>query len=731
MNNQLHEEKHRKRRQRNLLIAAIVLTILVFLSIAEYSLFENSSPLILALLNFNALLLILLIFLIFRNLIKLFIEHSQQKAGSRFRTKLVLAFIIPTLLPTIILAFVGTNLIANAIESWFDPQVGQFVDDAMDIARLSNTQFELHALRIADIAANHIYQYMHSPESCQEEADIIQSKYMLDAVQIFNSRGEEICRVSTESIPSDVFIDSTDLHNAEQITVNNTVRILSTGSYQIVQASKQIIIPGQAKQEGTIVISIRTNGPLSSKVQSLQQNYDAYQQQKQSIRPTQGLYISTFLLLSFTILFAALWIAIYLARQISEPVSHLSRATRELARGNYDYQLTIRPPDELGDLVMSFNSMIKDLRKSRNVIQQTTATVQDRNREIEAKRHELEVILSTIKAGVIAFGRQGDIQVINAAACAFWGLSSSSVLHKNYSNAFNAPNLKPIIDILERMYVDKYKVFQNEIQIETDSRLSTYSINVTPLFDGSRIFAGVVMVINDLTHLLRMQRVAAWREVARRLAHEIKNPLTPIQLNTQRMQKKFAENSNDFPSVFKTSTNSIIAEVQGLRRLLDEFSQYARMPEALLSPGNINDVILQTVALYAGKKRVNIKLEVAETLPDVLMDVSQINRVFINLIDNAIESMHETGNITIKTQYDAVTHKVRIEVIDEGQGIPDRDMNKLFLPYFSTKSRGSGLGLAICSRIITDHNGSIRVVDNIPKGARFVIELPEIVAEQS
>jgi len=271
-------------------------------------------------------------------------------------------------------------------------------------------------------------------------------------------------------------------------------------------------------------------------------------------------------------------------------------------------------------------------------------------------------------------------------------------------------------------------VFQNEIQLESGSRFSTYAINVTPLVSGTGDFNGVVIVLNDLTHLLRIQRIAAWREVARRLAHEIKNPLTPIQLNTQRMQRKFQESSDDFPSVFEACTTSIINEVQGLRQLLDEFSRFARMPEASLQPGNLNDIVAQATELYSGKAGIIIQLSLNDIIPDVMLDASQMKRVLINLIDNAIEAMDGRGTIDIRTSYDAVIDKVRLEVGDNGRGVPDRDKNKLFLPYFSTKGGGSGLGLAICSRIVTDHEGSIRLTDNHPTGARFVIELPPVVS---
>jgi len=728
--------KHRRRRKINIVSGIGVLIILVVLTILEYHWLEQSSPAILALLNFNVVLLILLLVLIFRNLIKLFVEQSRHKSGSRFRTKLVLAFTILTLVPTVFLALIGTNLMANAIQNWFDPQVGQFVDDSMEIARLAHRDFEELAVRLTGIIARRLSETSDEGHSlfekgnpeCRALAEELRNAFSLDALQVFGPGHQEYCRAVIRDMPSGIFVSPPEQSMQTLEDTGEFIRIIPLGSDELIQAGRMVWTSDNRNILGAVVIHLRISGPLTSRIRSIQTNYETYKQQKQSIRPTQGLYVSIFLLISLTVLFAALWVSLYFARQISEPLSHLSNATAELAHGNYDVRLDIQALDEFGDLVRSFNSMTEELRINRNIIQKTTTALQDRNREIEARRSELEVILSTIKAGVIALDVNGYIRVINAAACGFLGVESKRVIDHDYASAFTARPLKPVIEILNRVYLDKYKVFQNEIQLESGSRLCTYSINVTPLYDGSGEFNGVVIVLNDLTHLLRIQRIAAWREVARRLAHEIKNPLTPIQLNTQRMQKKFHENASDFSSVFESSTAGILNEVQGLRQLLDEFSQFARMPEASLQPGDINAIITQTTRLYEGETGIDIRLKLDTSIPEVMMDTSQMKRVLVNLIDNAVEAMNGQGIIDIRTSYDAVVDKVRFEVGDTGPGVPERDKNMLFLPYFSTKGSGSGLGLAICSRIITDHEGSIRVTDHGVCGALFIVELSPVTA---
>lgn len=734
--NQSTDLKHRKRRKTNIIVGFTVLLLLVVLTVLEYHWLEKTSPATLALLNLNGILLILLLVLIFRNLIKLFVEQSRGKAGSRFRTKLVLAFTILTLVPTVFLALIGTNLMANAIQNWFDPQVNQFVDDSMEIARLAHKNFEELTVRMTGIVANRLsemaqdgsFDFQGDTEHCRRITESVREEFSLDAIQIFTDNDTEYCRASVDNLPSGIFTDDLEKELEELEESGEFIQLLPLGSDELIKSGQLVWSGDEQTILGAVIVHMRISGPLAARIRSIQTSYETYKQQKQSIRPSQGLYVSIFLLISLTVLFAALWVSLYFARQISEPLSHLSNATVELARGNYDVRLDIQALDEFGDLVRSFNSMTDELRTNRNIIQRTTAALQERNREIDARRNELEVILSTIKAGVIALDVDGSVQVINAAACGFLGIDSQKVLLNHYSAAFALRHLRPVTEILNRVYLDKYKVFQNEIQLENGSRFSTYSINVTPLYSRTGDFDGVVIVLNDLTHLLRMQRIAAWREVARRLAHEIKNPLTPIQLNTQRMQKKFQDKSDDFPEVFETSSASIINEVQGLRQLLDEFSRFARMPEASLRAGNINEIIDSTIALYSAKPDIEIKLHLDSGIPEVMLDASQMKRVMINLMDNAIEAMDGKGIIEIRTSFDAVVDKVRLEVSDSGRGIPDRDKNKLFLPYFSTKGSGSGLGLAICSRIITDHEGSIRITNNLPAGARFIIELPPVAS---
>lgn len=719
-----------RRRRRKIVFAISALLIMLPLIVLQYLTIEETSPLVLAILNINIIILLTLIFLILRNVIKLYVEHSQRQAGSRFRNKLVLAFFTLTLFPSLLLVLTGSNLITTSIKNWFDPQVQLFLDDVIEVARLSLHMYET----VCSETSAEIVKWLPEHGDSADNREILRydetlartilEKYPVDTVLILDKKGQDAGHAIATDLPPKVFDDIAPSFTDRLLSGESTYQVSSIGPVDVMHYGFPVYNDQKTAIENVIIIGLKIDGDLSQKIWTIRNNYEKYLQQKQSIRPSQGLYLSIFLIISLTVLFAALWVSLYFARQISFPISHLSHATIEVSKGNYDYSLDIRAPDELGDLVRSFNSMITELRNNRNVIERTTLALHQRNREIETRRNELEVILSTIKSGVIALDIEGSIRVINSAACGFLSIQFRDCIDHSYSIVFNQPHLRQFLDILERMYVDRYKVFQNELQIETGTRLSTFSINVTPLYSGKEEFNGVVVVLNDLTQLLRIQRIAAWREVAMRLAHEIKNPLTPIQLNTQRMQKKFREQSKDFASVFETSTEIILEEVTGLRSMLNEFSELAKMPEAVLNPGDIHEVITQATALYAGKQEIEIALILSKNLPLAMFDKTQMKRVFINLIDNAIHAMAGTGKVEIRTSYDKTYDKIRIEVMDSGPGVPSHEKNKLFMPYFSTKRDGSGLGLAICSRIITDHDGSIRATDNEPHGARFIIELP-------
>ncbi len=724
--------KLQKQRQKNLLIAGLILGILAGGTYLQLKYLELPSIGFVALLNLNLLFLIILLILILRNLIKLFMERGRSSAGHRFRTKMVVAFILMSMLPTGLLAFIGSNLMADSIQNWFNPQIDEFVDYAMELARASHANAEA----LADQYARTIRQFitdngLNSEERQTELVSMLsqkQAEYQLESIQFFDKNAIERWRSSPPEETSGIFLGPESPYFENLFNGNSFFDVHFMGDGELIRRGVPIFSSiDSGSIEGALVISIYLPKGITQSIRTIQHNFEAYKQQKQMIRPTQGLYIAIFVLFAFTILFAAIWLGLYLARQISIPISHLAQAIQEVANGNLDYRLNIMAFDEIGTLVKSFNWMTEQLHTNRVLIEQSAFELQSKNKELLDRGNQLETILGNITAGVISIDTLGHVRTINIAAAHLLEITMEESLGKHFTEVLSGSHLREIKELMERIYWGRNRSFQREIQIRTHHGTATLSVSLAALLDADRQFNGVVAVFDDLTQFLRIQRIAAWREMARQLAHEIKNPLTPIQLNVQRIQKKYRQRSADFDLLFHNTMNMIINEVNGLLILLDEFSQFARMPEASLSTGNIHELLQQTISLYSGSvEGITIDVALDHELPPLMLDGDQIKRVFGNLIDNAIEAMNGNGVITIESHYDTNLQIVRIDIADNGHGIPSNDRDKVFLPYYSTKGRGSGLGLAICQRIITDHNGNIRAQDNEPRGARFIIEIPVI-----
>ncbi len=726
-------EKLQKRRRRNIIIIGAVLLLLSGITYLESRFLEKPSIGIFALFNLNIVLLILLSLLILRNLFKLFMERKQRHAGSKFRSKMVITFVVISMLPTILLAVIGSGLIADAIKNWFNPQIEQYIDQAMDVARKLHSIYENRTVQFAKQVARTLQDQPLGKNNATVLKSLLQVKlkeYQLTEIRLYDVNYQQILTVRAEDFPfanqlqsftpkfksilaGDIAVDTRRLHHGELLQIG--VPVYSAGTVH-----------------GLLFVGLYLPETVTHGIRSIQRNFEAYKQQKQAIKPTQALYISIFLLIALTILFGAIWLGIYIAKQISIPISHLDEATNKVSKGKLDFKLNVLAYDEIGGLIQSFNRMTDQLRMNRDLIQETNEKLKRRNEEIIARKNQLEAILQNIGAGVLSVDLTGRITSINSTAAGLLRISEEQAIAGNFREVFIHPAFSEFSEIIQRALEQKSGGVQREVKFDAEHKQVQCSVSIAPILDASQKFNGLVVVIDDLTQLLRMQKIAAWREVARRLAHEIKNPLTPIQLNTERLRKKFSDQSPDFPAVLERATTTIINEVQALRRMLDEFSRFARLPEAHRRAENLHDIIRNVVTIYQGSnEKIRFEQILDSQVPQMLLDKEQIKRVFINLIENAVDVMKNGGTIVIATRFDPVFNRVYIYVSDEGKGVRPEDKDKLFLPYFSTKGQGSGLGLAICNRIISDHDGTIRVMDNKPRGTKFVIELPGIILNRT
>jgi len=430
----------------------------------------------------------------------------------------------------------------------------------------------------------------------------------------------------------------------------------------------------------------------------------------------------TLAIITLLIIFAATWFGLFLAKGITIPIQDLAEATKRIAQGDLDHQIDIKADDEIGVLVDSFNAMTRELRKSKDSLERA-------NEESERRRAYLETVLRNVSAGIIAVDRQDVITTINRAAERMLEIKVEKVIRRPYREVLAPEQMAVVAELLRELRESQDGFIEKQIDIHLKGRSLTVLMTATEIRDEEGDYMGIVLVFEDLTQLQKAERAAAWREVARRMAHEIKNPLTPIQLSAQRLQRRYGDSLGEGGEVFQECTRTIIDQVEVLKNLVNAFSRYARMPVTSPSLNDLNSVVADAVTLFQDAHReIVFDFQRGEDIPLLNIDAEQIKRVMVNLLDNAVAALTtQEGRIEVRTSYDPVSGRAAVEVADNGCGVPPSYKVKIFEPYFSTKGSGSGLGLAIVTSIIGDHHGQVSLRDNVPQGTvvRFELPVPE------
>ncbi|MEA1867285.1 MAG: ATP-binding protein, partial [Thermodesulfobacteriota bacterium] len=465
---------------------------------------------------------------------------------------------------------------------------------------------------------------------------------------------------------------------------------------------------------------------ISYLLDNIRSGYEDYRQLRLFQNPIKGSLLITLCLITLLIIFVSIWFGFRLAKSITEPVQMLAEATHRIALGDLNFSLEAKGKDELSSLVRAFNIMTQDIKEARRRTEETSRQLRKSYGELEQRRRYIEIILQNITAGVISTDRQGFVTLMNKSASSILDMSSDQVIGKPYLQLLTKDQAKEFEEIRQELSLSPKGTLQRPIRMEIKEKTLSLLASFTILRDQDERSLGVVIVFDDLTELEKIQRLAAWREVARRIAHEVKNPLTPIQLSAQRLRKKYLDKLDDEARlVFDKCTNTIISQAKELKHLVDEFSNFARMPAPRLLPTRLVGLTDDVLSLYRdGHPNIKFKLDVQEGLPDALLDPDQIKRALINLLDNAVASLPDGGEINIQITYNTDVNEICLSVSDTGPGISPEDLPRLFEPYFSKRKGGTGLGLAIVNSIVADHNGRILVEDNIPSGARFVLIFP-------
>lgn len=732
---QLSKKPRRKRREWFLIFFAVFLLILI--PQLENRLVELTSQLpisnsiiALAVINLNILLVLLFLFLIFRNLFKLILERRRGVPGAKLRSKLVGAFIALSLVPTMLLFFVSAGFISSSIDNWFNNQVELALDESLDVAQTYYRNSEANALYYADQLSHRIKEGKYlNEENLPQLRQLIKTKqeeYNLGIVEVFSATHEELVRVANPKLPIIEITTATSDPVREGLQGIRFSQITPVGQADLIRG----IVPIQSNWNpkdivGVVVVNYYVPYSLINKMKEIANSVDQYKITKSIKGQIQQSYVIVLLLIALIIIFLATWFGFHLARGITVPIQELATATTRVAAGDLDIQLETRSTDEIGTLVNAFNKMTADLRQGRIEVDTANQELQNSNLELDRRRNYMEIVLANVTAGVISIDRNGRLTTVNKSAENLLLFKAEDVIGKDFREVIPSRYLPKIMELLKELfYADKGTVRQ-QMTIPIGSDKYTLMVNLTTLRDKNNNFMGTVVVFDDLTQLYKAQRMAAWREVARRIAHEIKNPLTPIQLSAQRLRRRYLNQFTDDDHVFDDCTKMISNQVDELKNLVNEFSNFARMPATKPSMNNLNNVIEECLALYIeAHKHITFSKKLYNPLPDTKFDREQIKRVIINLFENAIAAVSDHGKIEVGTVYNSELKIITLTVADNGCGIPGEDKTRLFEPYFSTKKTGTGLGLAIVSTIIADHNGYIRVKDNDPQGSLFIIELP-------
>jgi PAS domain S-box-containing protein len=697
----------------------------------------SDTLLIYALSSLNFAAFIVFSFIFIRSLLKLRRERKERQLGSKIKTRLVVSFISLSLLPITAMALFSYLIFNRTLEKWFYRLPEEVIREAIEVERKGVINQARNLREMATMLAVVIEE---QPEQDHERTlSRLVSSGNLAAVEIVSAEGQTLLHREAEVSPE----ERPELEQALRIArATNTIdESLADGKgFDVVS----VLLSNNRK---LLVAPMRLSGSnLNETITGSQSEYNKLVAKQRKVRL---LGLSTLGLLTLLLLFAATWIAIHLARGIAKPIRALAEASDEVARGNLSHRVTTVADDELALLADSFNQMTAQLEENRRKIEAGAKELREKNLALEERRNYIETVLESLSTGVISLDENNRLTTINAAAAEMLKLESAPPAKTELAEILSTDDHAVLDRLLRRARRTGHSAEQTQLgRVSSPENAGLpVALSATALRSPSGEGRGAVLVIEDLSELLAAQRAAAWSEVARRMAHEIKNPLTPIQLSAERIAKNFHRATNGgngrdsiaqngdaarererIAQVVDECTATIAREVAGLKAMVDEFSRFARLPHAQLEVADLNDVVLQSVKLYEDRlegARMDVRL--AQRLPPTMLDAVQMRRVFVNLIDNALEAMinlDDERRLTIATAHDPARGIVMAEVTDTGHGIPRSDFGRLFQPNFSTRERGTGLGLAIVQRIITDHSGRIRAAANHPRGAKFTIELP-------
>ncbi|MBN2322013.1 MAG: HAMP domain-containing protein [Acidobacteria bacterium] len=691
------------------------------------------------------LALLILATILGRNLVKLYFERKSGQVGSGFKAKMVRIFIVLSLLPAVLLFLLAYGLISAQIEQWFKAPLTEMMEHSRLLAERYYEESEQRGKYFAAGIAGYIQATdgLDSERRSKLRLKLLEfcHQYDIDNVQVFDARSR-LAADTGNSVAGTAHLDS--VRELVQRTVGGqaffkVARLTPKDPNTEISWATASIRDERGDIIGVVLtetLNSQSADYLAGEVQRAYEKYEQLQQEKNTLRYNTLLIL---VLSTLLIVFAFSWFALYLAKRITGPIQALAEGAEAVAAGNLEYRVHSQAFDELASLVTAFNQMTGDLQENEKRIEAAQQSLRRTNVELDDRRRYIETILQTIATGVLSLDRNYRIRTINRAA-----VQMLQVRHSSGEGLLEEVVPETASNILRELLVksEVLGTVVKNIHLAFPGKSLQLATIVTPLADSEGHGTGWVVVLDDVTELLRMEKLVAWQEVARRLAHEIKNPLTPIQLSAERVLRRYkqmgpppenisgswCEAFSKFDKLLEECTRTIVREAGSLKGLVDEFSRFARLPEVRLQEADLHAVLDNALGLYRGRIRdVHIQKNYDPAIPKFPLDPEQMKRVFINLFDNALEAM--AGNtdgkiLEIRTCLSTRKNSVSIEIGDTGRGFPEEYQSSLFLPYFSARKGGTGLGLAIVRQIVSDHNGNVHAEQNKPVGTKIIVDLP-------
>jgi two-component system nitrogen regulation sensor histidine kinase NtrY len=716
-----------KRRRRELIAVAVAGAFFVVFVVAQTelpplsrhtSLVSNLA--VISLFNLSFLLLGLMLFLVGRNLAKVIFERRRGLIGSRFQARLVAGFIAVALVPSIFLLYASGVFLRAHVESWFNPEYERVLDDSVEIARTYYLNSANNASHFARVLAEQIASEKLLEEGKRGElkqfVERRQHEYNLGTVEVFSADRKLLLFALSPRTPTGIGVSPDSPLLGNTLRGRTRTRTDTVGGSDVIRGAAPIFAsPDSDRVLGAVVVDYYLPKSLARRAAAISRTSEDYFQLRILRQPILNSYIIALVLIGLVVVTLASWFGMYLARGVTGPIQLLAQGTEAIAQGNLSYRIPPVGDDEIGHLVNSFNQMTADLESSAA--------------ELERRRRYTETLLRNVSAGVVGLDPDGMVTTINPCAERLLNVDAASVIGRHYRNAMH-PEVAHALDEMLSAAPQPHEA-RASLKLESQATETELMVTASPLGEGGDAPLGTVLFFEDVTQLAKVERMEAWREVARRIAHEIKNPLTPIQLSAERLRRQLGGRVGSDSELLDECTRTIVSEVSDLKRLVNEFSAFARMPHLNPVAGDLNALAQETVASFSpAHPDVEFVMSLAAELPQVSIDREAMKRALVNLLDNAVTAVtqvdHNGGQprIEVKSALRRDAGIVMLEVADNGPGIDPRLRTRIFEPYFSSRKGGTGLGLAIVSAIVTDHHGFVRVADNRPRGSRFILEFP-------